>query len=173
LPDSKIISINNPQLELKHIYESYYNELCLNAYRIVKDKNAAEDVVQEVIIEYWNKTDKDSIQDLKPYLYKSVYFRSLNFIKKSRRHTIDNLDDHQDQKVESSIEHNMEYAETLKTINEHIDELPERCRLVFVLSRFESKTYKEIAEELDISIKTVENQIGYALKYLRNKIKNE
>jgi RNA polymerase sigma-70 factor (ECF subfamily) len=45
--------------------------------------------------------------------------------------------------------------------------------LVFVLSRFESKTYKEIAEELDISIKTVENQIGYALKYLRNKIKNE
>jgi RNA polymerase sigma-70 factor (ECF subfamily) len=157
---------------LKFIYDTYYNDLCINAYRLLKDESTSEDIVQEVIIEYWNKDNKADVNDLKAYLYKSVYFRSINYIKKNKRIGTGEITEFRDHGKGTTIEDDIDYQETLATINGVIDELPERSRLAFVLSRFENKTYKEISNDLSISVKTVENQIGYALKYLRSKIKN-
>ena len=157
-------------IELKTIYELYYSELCIKAAKILGNNQDAEDVVQEVIIEFWNKRSEISIENPRAYLYRSVYNRSLNLLKKNIKLNSEEIIEFENFPLESSIVETLEEKELHAKIEKAIQELPEKTRAVFVLSRFEDKTYKEIAEDLDISIKTVESQISAALKLLRKKI---
>lgn len=150
------------------IFKKFYRDLCMISNRYIKDTNHAEDLVQELLYDIWNKRDKLNINSsLSSYLKKSVVNRSLNHIR-SKRVVIE-----EDNKAISitnknpSIQQNMEKEELEKFFNEKIDALPEKCRLVFIMSRFEQMSYKEIAAKLDISTKTVENQISKALRNLR------
>lgn len=153
---------------IEWLFRNYYSYLCKVVFKIIPDSNLVEDLVQEVFFEVWKK--KNQIQfntSIKAYLRRSAVNRSLNYIRDQR------IKFEQEDKVpfleskEVGIVQKIE-AEDLKIIiDKCIDELPERCRIVFVLSRFEDMSYKEIAEELDISPKTVENQVSKALKYLR------
>ena len=135
---------------------------------MVRDKDAAEDIVQEVFIRFWNKKE-DLPKDLDPkaYLFKSVYNASLNFIAEQKKST----------KVEAETLINVEanekadgeilHQETAEAIRLGLEELPPACKNVFLLSRNEDLSYKEIADTLDISIKTVEAQMSKALRILR------
>jgi len=139
---------------------------------MVRDKDAAEDIVQEVFIRFWNKKE-DLPKDLDPkaYLFKSVSNASLNFIAEQKKST----------KVESEILINVEanekadgeilHQETVEAIRLGLEELPPACKNVFLLSRNEDLSYKEIADTLDISIKTVEAQMSKALRILRKYLK--
>ena len=156
-------------LTFKDYFKDNYANLCWYAFSFVKDKDAAEDIVQEVFFNIWKSTRPDKYSEMKKaYLYKSVKNYSLNYFK--HKSIITN---HVEQSCfENSINETTPENETIAAelgieIDKAIERLPERQREIFILSRKNELTYKEIASVLDISVKTVEAQMGSALKSLR------
>lgn len=164
---------DRPDEALEYLYKKYYETMCKKVFVIVNQKTVAEDIVQEIFVELWSKKDVLFIQSsLEAYLSRACKNRSINYLKREFKHFDEDsileytIDDQAD------LENKMIRQETEATIQEIIDQLPEKCRLIFNLSRFENMTYREISEQLDIAQKTVENQIGKALKIIRSKFKN-
>lgn len=156
---------------MEMLFKKYYQPLCLSGYRYIKDKQKVEDIVQELFYELWKKRANINIQSsLGPYLRTAIRNRSLNFIKGQRIDFADEDELKSFTSNESSTQEDLETTELETFINKVIDSLPEKCRMVFVLSRIDELSYKEIAEKLDISTKTVENQISKALKILRAEV---
>jgi RNA polymerase sigma-70 factor, ECF subfamily len=156
------------------LFNEYYAELCRFALLYTKDKDAAEEVVQNFFVQFWIKKDNISISSsIKSYMYSAVRNASFNYLR--------------DKKKLSSIDDNIDYFENLISkednqndidlkdlnikISAAIEDLPPKCRDIFKLSRVENLTYREIAEKLSISQKTVENQIGIALKKLHEQLR--
>jgi RNA polymerase sigma-70 factor (ECF subfamily) len=152
---------------IRLIYAEYYEVMCNVVWRVLNDKNTAEDVVQEVIMEIWRKRETIVFStSIYGYLKRSCVNRSLNTI---RRNKVKIEDDTalQYQATSDHTHNNVEAGDLQGIISNTIMTLPDRCRQVFVLSRYEYLSYKEIGDQLDISVKTVENQIAKALKLLR------
>ena len=154
------------------LFEHHFSSLCVVAQRIVHNQEAAKDIVQDVFIRLWTHRTKIHIQSsLYAYLKRSVVNASIDHQRRyyeKNKVSLDNLED-----VESAVsdlDSTIEGHETKELINKAVSSLPDRCRLVFVLSRYESYSYRHIAEELGISIKTVENQMTKALRLLREKL---
>ena len=155
------------------IFRSYNQPLCRYAYSFLEDKEEAEEVVQSAFITIWEKRKSLDIQtSLKSYLYRMVRNACLNVIKHEKikqQHVT-----HELAVAESTYESVAQkvYASELELkITEAMKALPEQCRLVFQLSRFEELKYQEIADQLQISVKTVENHMGKALKIMREQLK--
>jgi RNA polymerase sigma-70 factor (ECF subfamily) len=153
------------------IFKRYYGYLCKIVYKIIPDNNLVEDLTQDVFYELWRKKEQLSVTaSLKAYIRRAAVNKSLNYIRDQK---IKFADSEQYPAVKSkapSITQQLEADELQDKIDLAIDRLPHRCRIVFILSRFEDMTYNEIAEQLDISVKTVENQISKALKLLRESL---
>ncbi|MBK7872326.1 MAG: RNA polymerase sigma-70 factor [Saprospiraceae bacterium] len=141
-------------------------------YQVVADAVIAEDIGQEVFFEIWRRKDQLVINtSLKAYLRRSAVNRTLNYL---RDRKIKWEDDQELPMLEDdtpSTTQLLEAEELQEHIDNAIDQLPEKCRIVFMLSRQEDLSYQEIADHLNISIKTVENQISKALKHLRAVLK--
>lgn len=153
----------------KDFFTSHYTPLCTLIFRIVKNKDQTEDIVQEVFITLWEKRDSITIEtSLKSYLYRSAINRAYTYLEKNKRYPILRIE-HLENYPTSITENGerLELNELEIKIETLIQSLPEACREIFLLSRFESMSYKEIAETLLISIKTVENQLGKALRIFR------
>jgi RNA polymerase sigma-70 factor (ECF subfamily) len=146
-------------------YKEHYRSFFLMACRYLKDPVQAEEIVNDVFMKIW--TDGPSIHidsSLKSYLYKAVINRSLNALNKNKREPVRlEISDIQNEGYEIS---QMEENELMLKLYAAIDGLPEKCRQVFELSRFEELKQQEIADRLGISIKTVKNHITIALKQL-------
>ncbi len=167
--DIPILLKTDPQKAFGLIYDHYYDDLCRVSYKILLDKDGAEDVVQEVLMEFWNKREQIDINStLFGYLRRSVYNRSLNHIKNRSKFSDDETALSNHESNHHSIEEEIIRDEVHDKLVKVIESLPEKCRYAFSLSRFEEKTYAEIAEVMEISVKTVENQISKALKILRH-----
>jgi RNA polymerase sigma-70 factor (ECF subfamily) len=156
------------------LFKTYYQPLCNYAYTFVQDRDEAEEIVQATFLSVWEKKDKLDIHTgVKPYLYAMVRNAALNILKHEKikqQHAAVEL-----AVAERSIESvtRTVLASELETrIQKALEKLPEQCRLVFKLSRFEELKYAEIAGQLNISIKTVENQMGKALKIMREQLKD-
>ena len=153
---------------IEALFREHYDYLCRAVYRVLPRSAIVEDLVQDVFFEFWKKHDKIEINiSIRAYLRRAVVNKTLNYIRDQRLKTVSPENRPEPVSTFVEVEKQMEAADLQKQIDEVIDSLPERCRMVFVLSRFEEKSYKEIAKELDISIKTVENQISKALKVMR------
>lgn len=154
------------------LFRQYYSYVCKMVYQVVADAVIAEDIGQEVFFEIWRRKDQLVINtSLKAYLRRSAVNRTLNYL---RDRKIKWEDDQELPMLEDdtpSITQLLEAEELQEHIDNAIDQLPEKCRIVFMLSRQEDLSYQEIADHLNISIKTVENQISKALKYLRVALK--
>lgn len=162
----------NRSAGIELIFKQYYETLCHSAMRITKEQSLAEDIVQEVLFELYKKTEDLNIDSLIGYLKRSVYNRSINKVK-SRKDFVDTDDINYELGSEDiNSQEQMEFSELENFLNRVIDALPEKCRLVFVLNRFEQLSYKEVAEKLNISVKTVENQMSKALRILRAEMLN-
>ena len=158
------------ELAISLIFRAYYSYLCKVAYKILPDTNLAEDLSQEVFFELWRKRGQlPAITSLKAYLRRATVNRALNYIRDQRIRFSDEEPGPMPGNA-VSVGQQMEADELQQRIDEAIDGLPERCRIVFVLSRFEDMSYQEIADALDISVKTVENQISKALRQLRESL---
>ncbi|MEO8085180.1 MAG: RNA polymerase sigma-70 factor [Bacteroidota bacterium] len=154
------------------LFRSLYQPLCKNANMLLNDSDEAEETVQNVFISLWEKRREMEITiSIKSYLYKAVRNASLNRIKHSkvRKQYVEEQQylSPSIPATEISIQNELQAQ-----IQKAIESLPEQCRLIFKFSRFEELKYSEIAEQLGISIKTVENQMGKALKIMREQLRD-
>lgn len=160
---------------LRSIFDHYYAGLLQDAWRITGDTDAARDLVQDVFVELWKKRREIAVHtSLRAYLRRAVLNRALNYLKANRRTALD-LPDNLQQIPDTTAadlaqQEDMEQREA--RVRAAIAALPEKCRIVFMLSRFEQMSHKEIAEKLNISVKTIENQITKAIKILRENLLN-
>jgi RNA polymerase sigma-70 factor, ECF subfamily len=164
---------NGDEQALKWIFNQYYGFLVNEINRILKDEDASKDIAQEVFAEIWKKRNQINIEtSLKAYLRRAGYNRAINYIKIHKRMLLDNDADYELQFIaDIAVDSNNDTSFSLEEkLHQTILLLPEKCRIVFNLSRFEQKSHKEIAEELGISVKTIENQITKALKFLRDEM---
>lgn len=156
------------------LFRTYYQPLCNYAYTFVQDRDEAEEIVQNTFLNVWEKRDNLSIHTgVKPYLYAMVRNACLNVIKHEKvkqQHIAIELV--AGEKSADSVTRTVVAAELETRISQAMNKLPEQCRLVFKLSRFEELKYAEIAEQLNISVKTVENQMGKALKIMRDQLRD-
>jgi RNA polymerase sigma-70 factor (ECF subfamily) len=153
------------------LFHQYYSYLCLYASKIIENDIAAEEIVQGFFVGFWEKREKLNIEtSIKNYLFRSIKNLCLNYIKHNKikaRYAQDIL---AEANSNSSIEDRYIEIDLALKIKESIQSLPEKRRKIFQLSREEGLKYREIAEKLNISIKTVEAQMSLAFKYLRNKL---
>ncbi len=167
--------INNGDVKaFEDVFKSHYVKLTIFANKFLNDINVAEEIVSESLTHLWEKRESITIStSVTSYLYKMVQNRSMNYLKHQkveneyvsyliRNKLIDELPEHNTDPYQEK-----EMAEQIKIA---IDSLPERCRQVFIMSRFEYLKNKEIAERLSISQNTVERQITIALDKLRKSL---
>lgn len=151
------------------MFKEFYNPLCNFAATIIRDNRMAQDVVQDVFTKVWAKREELAINsNEKSYLFQAVKNRAFEVLRKRKSES--NLDLN---KLEESLNQSSHIDEEANKymlkefLNKSIRQLPPKCQEIFILNKMNGLTYKEIAEELDISVKTVENQIGKAYRKLR------
>jgi len=155
------------------LFKTHYNPLCRFALSFLSDPDAAEETVQAVFIGFWEKRENIQVDtSLKAYLYRSVRNAALNEIKRLKvRQLHANAILAEGEPLSHAPDQYAIKEELEIKIQEALQALPEQCRLIFKMSRFEDLKYQEIADQLNLSIKTVENQMGKALKIMRVQLK--
>ena len=154
--------------EFSEFYHRRYMPLCMYALRLLGDDEEARDVVQESFATVWEKLrDGADIADLKSYMYRAVYNRAISLLRSRSDKTNVSLDLLSEEPSEEVID----TSERDAALWEAIDSLPERCREVFLLSKRDGLSREQIAERLDISIKTVETQMTKAFSRLRSRLR--
>ncbi|MCF8381014.1 MAG: RNA polymerase sigma-70 factor [Bacteroidales bacterium] len=169
------IKINNSSLSDPKTFEALFREffkpLTHYSLKMVNDLDSAKEIVHTVFISLWENREKISLDiPIRSYLYTAVHNRSLNFIRNNKKFYKGDFSDIELTSGEN--EDKIIEAETDSRITDAINSLPPRCSEIFKLSRLEGKKYKEIANDLGISIKTVEIQMSKALKVLRDELKD-
>lgn len=165
----QLVRLNNFRA-FDEVYCRYWSKMYHSAYKVLKNHEASEDIIQEVFANLWVKRKDTAIASLSSYLYGMVRFQVFNYLRDG------NLSKAHLERVNqiSVVEHTeqvVNFNQLQEVYNKSIAALPERCREVFQLSRHENLSTKEIAIRLHISPKTVENQITKALKLLRIALK--
>jgi RNA polymerase sigma-70 factor (ECF subfamily) len=157
--------------EFERVFKQHFKSLHAYACTIVRDDVMAEELVQNVFCRLWEKTEQISIREsLSGYLYRSVYHESLNYLKHLKvREAYQAYAVYQMENSYHTPDH-LEFRQLEERLDIALRELPEKCRTIFQMSRFEQLKYQEIAERLQLPVKTIENQMGKALKLLRTKL---
>lgn len=153
------------------LYQTYFFNLCEFAYRYVKMPSVCEELVQDLFLNIWMMREQwEPEGSIRPYLYKSIKNRAFDYLKhqKVERKYLDwrKMEQELDSRQRTLSLH-QEEQELAEAIEDAIAQLPDRRQEIFLLSREDGLTYREIAEVLDISVKTVETQMGRSLKTLR------
>ncbi len=155
------------------IFKTYYEPLCNYAFTFLQDRDESEEIVQATFLKVWEKRDSIDIESsLKAYLYRAIRNSCINAIKHDRikrKHATEML--FVSDSTHEGVSQAVISTELDQKIGDALEMLPEQCRLVFKMSRFEELKYAEIAAQLNISVKTVEHQIGKALKIMREELK--
>jgi RNA polymerase sigma-70 factor, ECF subfamily len=161
----------------KKFFDDYYSMLCLVAFDMIKNKQLAEEIVDEVFLNLWLKRESLEInKSVRAYLIKSVQNRCINWLEetKKERSVIDyKFDIYKYDLVKWSEDYplgNLLTKELQKKIDESIEALPDQCRNIFLLSRNQGLNYEEIASRLSISINTVKTLMKLALSKLRESL---
>lgn len=160
------------KVTFESLFRSEFKGLCFFALQYTKDHDTAREITQETFISLWEKRDSiDLSKSVKTYLSTTVRNKCLNWLRDNKKFNKEILDIEgllsdrsyvqPDRLVESEIRDKIERA---------IEELPEKCREIFVLNRQENLKYQEIAIRLEISVKTVETQMSKALQHMRNRL---
>lgn len=155
------------------MFDAYYPGLCVFAAEYVGSYNRARDIVQEVFLAVWKRRREWEVHgSLKSYLYQAVRNRALNAVRRhdTRRRAHDTMRQHTSSATRRTAEDQVYYHQLSEAVQRAIDQLPARRRMVFLLHRKHGFTYAEIAQIMDIASKTVENQMGRALKFLREQL---
>jgi RNA polymerase sigma-70 factor (ECF subfamily) len=154
------------------LFDRYYVSLCYFANRYLKDIDSSRSLVQQLFVDIWEKREDIFIdRSIRAYLFMATKNRAIDFLRltKNRVYSFDSEND----LLQIPFYDQVEEAELSDLINSCINQMPDRCREVFMLSRHEGLKYTEIALKLNISVKTVEMQMGIALQKLRGLVKNK
>lgn len=162
------------EMAFEQLFKMHFRGLHAYANTIIKDQAMAEEIVQNVFFKVWEKRQLLAIETSpKAYLYKAVYHDCLNYLKHKKIKSVHAM--HVVRQSERQVENasgKLLMGELNERIHAAMNELPEQCRSIFQMSRFEGLKYQEIADEMGLSVKTIENQMGKALKLLRIKLVN-
>ncbi len=156
----------------KYVFSTYYEYLCNYIFKLSNDYSLSEDIVQETILTFWEKRERIVIRSsLKSYLFRSCHNHFLQHIRK-RKVAFDFLDKIKWEELfnsymENSPKEQEDYQLKIDRLHALINKLPPRCKEIFLKNKFEKKKYTEIADDMNISIKTVEAQMSKALHFLR------
>ncbi len=167
-------SVDEQAFEL--LFREYYSRLCCFANRFISNMPESEEIVQEVFLKIWKRRDELRLDsNLSSYLFKSVQNLCLNFIE--HRKIEDNYYEviellYKNNDVDFNVYESVLFNELQQNIDKAVDSLPDECRKIFRMSRQEGMKYSEIAEKLNISVKTVETQISRALAKLKFELKD-
>ena len=156
----------------EQMFKTHFKRLHAYAFTLLRDEIQAEEMVQQVFFKLWERNENLSLTgSISSYLYRAVHNESLNYIKHQKVRSNHQLN------VAYSMKNEVEHpakkimaSELEKKIHSALNELPEQCRTIFQMSRFDELKYREIADKLGISVKTVESQMSKALRLLRVKL---
>ena len=158
--------------DFEEAFKTYFKPLTAFAYKFVKDTDDAKSIVHDVFMKLWEKRDDiDMSRSVKSYLFTSVNNRSLNFIRDHKKFT------HEELIIENQHDEHWEVADKLSTVDiqqkvdNTLNKISPKAKEVFLMSRNEGLKYREIAEKLNVSVKTVETHMSTALKELRKNLK--
>ena len=164
----------SPEEGCELLFRRYHRALCSHAVRYVYSREIAEDIVSDVFVKFWTKKVFNSINSsYRFYLFRSVRNEAYSYLR-SEFKGLDSLEN-TDQNVSSDSlrpDNITQFEESYNRVKELVESLPPQCRKIFLMSRFEGKKHQEIANELGISIKTVEAHITKGLKILKNGMKD-
>ena len=161
------------QTAYKELFTFFYSPLFLFAKSIVKSKETAEEIVSDVFIRIWQKRrELEKIENLKVYLYVSARNAAINYLSLHKRGITNPLDEFHTEftSIYFDPEQLMITADMLALIKRAIDQLPPKCKIIFKLVKEDGLRYREVAEILGISVKTVENQVAIALQKIGNTV---
>jgi RNA polymerase sigma-70 factor (family 1) len=166
-PDAKLLEMLrlDDRKAFEILYHKYSPKLYYAAYNLFRDKDVCEDLVQELFIDLWTKRNDLNITSLDWYLKVAIKNRVLMYIR-TQRATLD-VSAIEVLAEKYSADSQLLQHDISRVLEDNVAQLPEKCRQIFTLSRKEYLSNKEIATRLGISIKTVENQMTIALRYLR------
>jgi len=173
-PKSSEAQLPENRNDFRELFNRHYVPLCMYAFSKVRSQEAAREIVQELFVHLWEKRNEISIHtSLTAYLYRAVLHASLNYIKHNniveRTHMkISESDTEQPVQPDALAEE----GELYETLVSALQKLPERTRIIFEKIRFEGKKYREVADDLKISVKTVEAHMSEALRVLRIALQN-
>ncbi len=161
------------ELAYTEIYNRYWQTIYAIAYNRLRNMEAAQDLVHDTFASLWTGREKVNIENLKSYLGVVIKYRVIEYL---RREKLQNsYEQHAAGQVTfnaAPMEDAMHFKQILRLVEKEIESLPEKCKLIFKYSREQNKSAKEIAEELNLSQSTVENQLNKALSKLRVVLKN-
>ena len=162
---------NGEEQAFRQLFDIYYRRLVAFANKMLTDLDLSRSVVQDVFVMFYEKRNEIDIHtSLQSHLFQTVRNRCLNIIKRDKmkqKHHIQIFENNPD--FEQPFE-NMEYNELENCISKTVEELPEQCKKIFTMSRFEGISNQNIADELNLSKRTVETQISKALKRIRTEL---
>ena len=153
--------------QIEELFTLHYRPLCLYAMHFVNDIDQSEDIVQDCFSIVWERlsSDKVQVENIKSYLFSMVRNKSLDYLQDEKRIDTDiSIAELNDELVQEEVEERSEMEARMWTA---IDSLPERCRQIFLLNKRDGLKYKEIAEQLGLSVNTVDNQVSKALRLIR------
>lgn len=156
------------ELAFTELYNRYWKKLFAVTYNRLKEIQSAEDIVHDVFASLWANRRKSEIESLENYLATATKYMVLAKIKKIQKERSYTNDSHQIRVIDFQIETSLHYKRILEIVKTEVENLPERCKLIFKYSRNDGMPIKMIAQKLDISPKTVENQINKALRQLKH-----
>ncbi len=168
---------NNPEEGFEMVFRRYYKPLCSHAVRYVYSKEIAEDIVSDVFINFWKNNNYQNVKiSYRAYLYQALRNTIYNYLKSEygkRANSFLSINKEIDEvKEESTPQKMLLFDELTIKIRETVNAFSPQCQRVFILSRYEGKKNREIAEELNIKIKTVEAHMMKALSALKNSLAN-
>lgn len=163
--------LSGDEQTFENVYKHFLKPLHVYAITMLKDEDVAKGMVQNIFLKLWERRQRLTFSgSIQAYLYGAVYNECLNYLRHEKvkinhqEHIIYSMNN------QTETDNEMELLDLKLKLQHALNELPERCRTIFQLSRFEELKYQEIANELGISIKTVEAQMGKALRILRVKL---
>ncbi|MCD7936068.1 MAG: RNA polymerase sigma-70 factor [Tannerellaceae bacterium] len=171
--------LNTALIKVEQLFRKYYKGMCLYATHFVQDKSIAENIVQDVFFEVWQHRERVEFEgSVKYYLFRSVYNKSLNYLQSHayiKQTSLEEIPEKIEGTYEADFlpeqEHRLMMEELEAQIEAIIESLPQQCRVIFRMSRVEQLKNREIAEKLNLSVKSVEKHISKALTILRTHLK--
>lgn len=175
LSDDKLVELfeQGNIAAFEEIYNRYWLELYSAAYKRIREREPSQEIVQNLFTSFWLNRGKFKIHSsLQGYLFTSIRYQVLNYkrdeaVKNSYNESLLVVDNNS---FDNSTENYINYKELKEIVETCVNQLPIKCRSVFELSRNQHKTNREIAQQLQISEKTVENHLTKAIRYLRKNI---
>lgn len=173
LPDQKIVSAirEGNTAAFQQVFDTCYDGLCHYAFTILKNSDEAEDIVQTMFMKLWEKRESLDIQHtVKSYLYRAVYNQCMNHLE--HRAVRNKYANQEGAWLDGTQGPEVFVDELYDRIKKVVEVLPPQCRTIFIMSRYEELRYSEIAEKLNISVNTIQNQVCKALRILREELKD-